>query len=88
MKIFEYMAAAKPIVAPDYGPVVEVLEHGSTGMIFQRRTVSALAGALEQLVRNQPLRQQLGENARQAVLREHTWTRNAEKLEQALSASG
>ena len=28
MKIFEYMAAAKAIVAPDYGPVEEGLNNG------------------------------------------------------------
>jgi glycosyltransferase involved in cell wall biosynthesis len=88
MKIFEYMAAAKAIVAPDYGPVLEVLDHGSTGFVFPRRDTGALRDALAQLVADPALRRRLGENARRSVLREHTWARNTERLEKALRDAG
>ena len=86
MKIFEYMAAGKAIVAPDYGPVLEVLQNGSTGVVFPRGDVGALQEALSELVADPALRRRLGENARVSVLREHTWARNAERLEAALGA--
>ena len=84
MKIFEYMAAARPIVAPDYGPVVEVLRDGDNGLVFPRRNGEGLRAALKRLADDPALRERLGESARETVLREHTWIRNAERLEQAV----
>jgi len=88
MKIFEYMAAGKPIVAPDYGPVLEVLEDGSNGIVFPRHDVRALRDALGKLIEQPALRQCLAEKAREFVLREHTWARNADRLETMLSVAG
>ncbi len=84
MKIFEYMAAGRAIVAPDYDPVLEVLEHGTNGLTFPRRNRAALRNALAQLSEDSELRLRLGENARRHVLRHHTWDINAERLETAL----
>jgi glycosyltransferase involved in cell wall biosynthesis len=86
MKIFEYMAAGKAIVAPDYGPVLEVLQDGVNGLVFPRRDVPALRDALARLAADAALRQRLAEHARTSVLARHTWRRNAERLEAALRA--
>lgn len=86
MKIFEYMARGRAVVAPDYGPVLEVLRDGSNGVIFPRRDSAALRNALAKLIGNPELRLRLGENAREYVLHHHTWDRKAEMFENAVTS--
>lgn len=84
MKIVEYMAMGKPIVAPAYGPVTEIITHGETGLLFNPRDKEACIKVIEQFLSSSELREQLGNNARQVVLTQHTWTKNVEKILQQL----
>ncbi len=84
IKIFEYMAMGRAAVAPRYGPIEEVLEHGRTGMLFTPRDRGALATTIETLVGDPELRARLGACAREAVLERHTWRANAETVLSAL----
>lgn len=77
MKLFEYMAMAKPTVAPRYGPIEEVLEHGSSGLLFNPGDVADFCGQIEKLMLDPVLREFIGQRARKAVLSAHTWSANA-----------
>jgi glycosyltransferase involved in cell wall biosynthesis len=73
MKIFEYMASGKPVVAPDYQPLRDVIKDETDGLLFRPNNPQPLARVLEKLIQNPELRQRLGNNARQRVLQEHNW---------------
>jgi len=81
MKMFEYMGMAKPIVAPSYSPIQEVLEHRRNALLFEPRDVGGLSQALRTLIDDRQLRHRLGKNAREDVLAKHTWRNNALQVE-------
>ncbi len=87
IKIFEYMAMGKAVVAPRYAPIEEVLEDGRTGLLFPPRDPDGLRRAIERLLDDAALRERLGDAARARVLATHTWRINAEAVLAALSRS-
>jgi glycosyltransferase involved in cell wall biosynthesis len=80
MKIFEYMAMKKAIIAPDVEPVREIMAHNSTGLIIDRSHAFQLSTAIKDLVTNKSKRDLLSENALEYVVLNHTWTENAKKI--------
>jgi glycosyltransferase involved in cell wall biosynthesis len=79
-KIFEYMAMGKAIVASRLGQIGEVLRDSETALLVQPGDVEELAAALVKLVGDRGLRARLGANAREAAVRDHTWTHNAQRV--------
>ena len=73
MKIPEYMAAGKPVVAPRLGPILELLDDGRTGILFDQGAVSQLADALVALLNDPARRARIGNAARGDVERLHNW---------------
>ena len=61
------MATGLPSVATDAGSITEVIEDGQDGVLVPQRDSRALANAIETLLRNQDLRNVLGENAAKKV---------------------
>lgn len=59
----EAMACGLPVVAAAHGGVTEIVEHGSSGWLFEPGRVDDLAHALDCLVRDAPLRRRLGAQA-------------------------
>jgi glycosyltransferase involved in cell wall biosynthesis len=82
LKLFEYMAAAKAIVASDVGQIAEVLEDGYSGLLVEPGNVEALSQALIRLLKNTELRLSLGKSARKETLEKHSWQSHAERLEE------
>lgn len=80
MKIFEYMAMGKPVVAPKYGPIEEIMLDGKTGILFRPRDKRALSRAIERLLSDRRLRENLGRRAKEYVFQHHTWTLNAQRI--------
>jgi glycosyltransferase involved in cell wall biosynthesis len=84
LKLFEYMAAEVPAVAPDQPNLREVLEHGRNALLVEPGNGEALARALEQLAGDAALRAELGRAARRTVLeRDLTWRGNARRVVEA-----
>jgi glycosyltransferase involved in cell wall biosynthesis len=80
IKLFEYMAMGKAVVAPDHEPILRVLRSGESGMVFRAGDRDALRGVLSELVEHRERREQLGAQARAHVLEHHLWRHNAEKV--------
>jgi glycosyltransferase involved in cell wall biosynthesis len=80
MKVFEYMAMGKPVVAPRFGPLAEVISDGAEGFLFTPSAGREMADALGRLLDDSPLRLAMGERGRATVLARHTWQRNVEKI--------
>src|SRR4029079_7092494 len=79
-KIFEYMAMGKGIVASRLGQIGEVLIDGETALLVEPGNVGELAAAMLKLVQSEELRKSLGARVRDVAEREHTWTRNAQRV--------
>lgn len=60
----EAMACGTPVIASDVGGLLYLVRHGETGLRVPRRQPVALARALDQLLRDEGLRQRMGENGR------------------------
>ena len=75
LKPLEAMAMAKPLVASDIGGHRELIQSGSTGLLFTPGEVSSLVATLERLLDDRELRTNLAKRARQWVCQKQTWER-------------
>jgi glycosyltransferase involved in cell wall biosynthesis len=80
LKVYEYMAAGLPVVASRMGQLAEVIEHERTGLLCPAGDPAAFAEALGRLFKDPVLAQRLGAEARQVVLRKHTWHKAVKRI--------
>jgi glycosyltransferase involved in cell wall biosynthesis len=73
LKLFEYMAAGRPVVASRIGQVGEIIQHGWNGLLCEPGDVASLVAGIERLRFDPLLAMALGANARASVLQHHTW---------------
>jgi phosphatidylinositol alpha-mannosyltransferase len=59
--LLEAMASGKPIVATSIDGFREVITHGREGLLVERKSRRQLAYALQTLINNEPLRQEMGQ---------------------------
>lgn len=86
LKLFEYMAMARPPVAADTEPVADMLTDGREGLLFPVGDVAALTECLRICVEQPDLRRALGAGARSRMVREYTWDHNAERVHALLES--
>ena len=84
LKLFEYMAAGRPIVATDLPALREVLRDGETAVLVTPGDASALAAGIQRVVADAAFAERLALAAR-AEVDNYTWDRRAERLEQLLA---
>ena len=80
LKLFEYMASGRPIVASDLPSIREVLTEGRNALLAEAGNPQAFVGALRRLDDDLELRARLASQAL-ADVRAYTWTKRAERLE-------
>jgi glycosyltransferase involved in cell wall biosynthesis len=78
-KLFEYMAAGKPIAASGLGQIAEVLEDERTALLVEPGDSRDLAKALERLANDAELRERLG-RAALAQAQRYTWVAHAQRV--------
>ncbi|HTW69121.1 MAG TPA: glycosyltransferase family 4 protein [Acetobacteraceae bacterium] len=89
LKIFDYMAAGRAIVAPDQPNIREVLRDGETAMLFSPDEPDAMWRAISRLAGDAALRQRLGAAAREEIARrDYTWRGNAARVAAWAEADG
>ncbi|MGQ0552050.1 MAG: glycosyltransferase family 4 protein [Planctomycetota bacterium] len=82
LKLPEYMAAGRAVVAPDQPNLREVLTHGKDGWLFPPDAPQGLARAVAKLAADAALRQALGQQARATIEQQRlTWDGVAERVE-------
>ncbi|CAG1010625.1 Spore coat protein SA [Burkholderiales bacterium] len=86
LKLFEYMAMAKPTVAAATPPVAATLVHGVEGLLFEPGDRGAFTVELRRLVLDRSLREDLGAAARRRMMHEFTWRHNAERVLELLQS--
>jgi glycosyltransferase involved in cell wall biosynthesis len=81
LKIFDYMAAGRAIVAPDQPNIREILTDGETALLFDPARPDAVWQAALRLAGDATLRTRLGAAARSEIeRRRYTWAGNAARL--------
>ncbi|MFO1056648.1 MAG: glycosyltransferase family 4 protein [Dongiaceae bacterium] len=81
LKLFEYMALGRAILAPASPNIREVLSDGEDALLFDPQAPGALRAALLRLVGDPLLRRRLGTAARRTLLeRDLTWDGNARRV--------
>ncbi|MFO1055794.1 MAG: glycosyltransferase [Dongiaceae bacterium] len=83
MKLRDYMAVGRPVLAPDQPTIARVVEHERTGLLFARDDPAALAAAIARLAGDPALRRRLGRAAAAEAVR-HSWASRAEALAGAI----
>ena len=73
LKVYEYMAAAVPVVASNIGQLRRLIEPDIDGILVPPGNAGALADAFERLAKEPALRDRLGQEARRKVLNQYTW---------------
>ncbi len=73
IKIFEYMASGKPIVASRLGQLAEILTDDETALLVPPGDPIALAAALERLMGDPNLGRRLGTAAQREARERHSW---------------
>jgi glycosyltransferase involved in cell wall biosynthesis len=81
MKLFEYMAAQKAVVASAVPQVDGVIRDGENGFLYDPENLGEFADRVLRLVDSPALREKLAVNARKTVLEKYTWVGHARKME-------
>ena len=80
LKLYEYMAMAKPVLAASYNDGRNAVLLGKTGWLFESASETGLAESLIHAFRARDRLGRMGQEARQEVLVNHTWTSRVNKL--------
>ena len=89
MKVIEYMAMAKPIVAPRQENITELLADDAEVVTFAPGDMAGLAAALDRLVGSRAERDRLGQAARAAIdARGLLWSENAARVVNLATQAG
>ena len=81
MKLFEYMASGKAVVASALGQIKDVILDDENGLLVPAGDEAALANAINRLFEDDQLRMRLGEQARVDALTNHSWDQYLSRLE-------
>jgi len=85
IKLFEYMAAGRPVVASRIGQIPEFLTHRRTALLHKPGAIAELATCVEELRRRPALAEKIAKAARTMVVRNWTWQRNADRVLRLIS---
>ena len=80
LKVYEYMAAGRAVVASRVRPLETLIQHDVNGLLCPPGDSVALAAALQRLQHEPGLQVRLGKAARASVVASHTWDRVAARL--------
>lgn len=81
LKLFEYMALGRAILAPEQPNIAEILQDDHNALLFRVGDRQSFRDQLARLTDDPALRERLGESARLSLTRNgYTWARNAERV--------
>ena len=81
LKLFEYLALGKAIVAPNQPNIAEILTDGENALLFDPTDLNGMAGAIERLCGDGVLRVRIAEAAQSTISQQGlTWDDNAKQV--------
>ena len=79
LKLFEYMASGKIILAHDFITIREVIDHKKTGYLVNPDNISFLINALRDILSDEKYLH-MGINARKLVFNKYSWNKRAKLI--------
>ncbi len=80
VSVIEAMACGKPVVVTSVGGLKEIVKEGEEGLMVPVRDVEKTAAAIEKLVFDEKLREEMGKKGREKVMRLYNWNDNLEEM--------
>ncbi|MBA2519582.1 MAG: glycosyltransferase [Chloroflexia bacterium] len=87
LKLFEYMAAGRPVVAAAIGQITDCIRHQETGLLYPPGDRAALAAAIAAVLGDPAWAAALGRAGRAEVQQHHTWIGNARAVSELAQRS-
>jgi glycosyltransferase involved in cell wall biosynthesis len=79
LKLYEYMACGKSVVASRISGF-EILEEQNAGFLVEPENPEELANAVIKLLKDEKLREEMGRNGREYVVKNHSWESVARRV--------
>jgi glycosyltransferase involved in cell wall biosynthesis len=80
LKIFEYMAMRKPVIASGIGQIRDIIVHRHNGYLVEPGDVRELAAGIIELADNTELCREIAKNARQTIEQNYSWIKSAQAV--------
>lgn len=87
MKLYEYMACGKPVVAAKIKGF-EILDEQKAGLLVDSGNTKELAKAIIALLKDSQLSKELGKNGRKYILENNTWEKITQKIARVFDKKG
>lgn len=78
--VVEAMACGIPVVATNVGGIPEVIEDKRSGLLIEKGDIHSLASAIEDLLRRDEKRKEMGTYGRSVIERNFSWCKSAKAL--------
>jgi glycosyltransferase involved in cell wall biosynthesis len=88
LKLFEYMAAGRAVVASRIGQIPEIVRDGETGLLTVPGDPVDLAAKIRCLYRDRHLRERLGCEARRESFHHHGWDSRVGAVMELIPSNG
>lgn len=85
LKLFEYMAAGKPVIASRIGQIAEIIQNEENGLLYAPEKIDELLDKATRLIEHDDDRQRMGSAARQTIVESYTWQHNAEMISSVIT---
>lgn len=79
LTLLEAFASGIPVIAPRAGGVIDSVQEGRNGLLFEPRNVDDFVNKLKQLIDNPDLQREMGNSGREYVS-QHSWDNAIEQL--------
>lgn len=86
IKIFEYMASNRPIIAPNLPMVREILEHGRNAWLYEAGSAEDLATAIRHVASNPAIAKNIASQAKEDFQNKYTMEKRALRLIEAMNS--
>jgi len=84
LKIYEYLSCQKPVVSSRI-PNLEFIEQQNTGILVEPESPDKLAKTIIKLLEDEKLREEMGKNGREYVVKNHSWEMVARRVESVIN---
>ncbi len=80
VKLFEYMSCELPVIVSDFPLWREIVEGAQCGLAINQYEVANIVAATEKILSDADLRNKMGQNGKEAVLKKYNWPQEEQHL--------
>lgn len=81
----ESMALKTPCISTDVSGIPELIEDDEDGFVCEPKNIKEIASKIQKLIESEDKRSEMGENARNKIISEHSISANIGKIEQSFN---